>query len=60
LVLLSVAILCFVAACDVSSPERFIRAPIIKSFSPESSSFEVLVGDTVDFSITAIDPEDGG
>lgn len=45
-------------SCEVSSPERFIRAPIIKSFHPENPSFDVLVGDTVAFAIEAIDPDE--
>ncbi len=45
------------SSCDVSSPERFIRPPIIKSFSPEGQSVTAFAGDTVTFSITAIDPE---
>jgi len=57
--MLGAVILSVIAACDVSSPERFIRAPIIRSFSPESPYFEILAGDTVIFSVSAIDPDDG-
>ena len=48
-----------IPACDVSSPERFIRAPIIRSFSPENANFETLTGDTIFFSVSAIDPGEG-
>jgi hypothetical protein len=41
----------------VSSPERFIRPPIIKTFSPDAPVLTAFAGDTVAFSIIAIDPE---
>lgn len=57
---LATATLGGLSSCDVSSPERFIRPPIIKSFSPEGRSVTAFAGDTVTFSITAIDPEAEG
>jgi hypothetical protein len=57
--LLGAAVFATLPACDVSSPERFIRAPIIRSFSPENPTFQILTGDTVVFSVNAIDPEEG-
>jgi hypothetical protein len=45
------------SSCDISSPQRFVRPPIIKSFSPETPVLTSFTGDTIDFSITAIDPE---
>jgi hypothetical protein len=57
--LLGAAIVTTLPACDVSSPERFIRAPIIRSFSPDKPSFVALTGDTIVFSVSALDPEEG-
>jgi hypothetical protein len=44
------------AACDLQEPERYIRAPVIKSYSPRASVFSAAVGDSLRFSILAEDP----
>lgn len=54
----AVVLLACLPACDVSSPERIIRAPIIREFKPETQSFDVTTRDTIAFSISALDPED--
>ena len=46
------------SACDLQEPERYIRAPVIKSYSPRSSAFRASVGDSVVFSLAAEDPDD--
>ncbi|MBP2680933.1 MAG: peptidase, partial [Candidatus Krumholzibacteriota bacterium] len=38
--------------------DRYIRAPIIKSFSPGTSTLTSAVGDSLNFSIAAMDPDD--
>jgi hypothetical protein len=53
-----VSALAWLPACDVNDPDRFIRPPIIKSFSPGSSTLSAAVGDTVRFSMAALDPDD--
>jgi hypothetical protein len=60
LAVLGAVIVAAMPACDTTSPERFLRAPIIRGFSPETPIFVVFVGDTVDFSIAAVDPDEGG
>lgn len=47
-----------IAACEVESPDRIFRAPIIKAFSPQSAQLEAFVGDAVRFSLRAVDPAD--
>jgi hypothetical protein len=43
------------AACELETPDRYVRPPIIKGFSPRSASFAAAVGDSLRFSIAAID-----
>jgi hypothetical protein len=45
-------------ACDLQEPERYIRAPVIKSYAPRALSFTAAVGDSLLFSLAAIDPSD--
>ncbi|MDH3215486.1 MAG: matrixin family metalloprotease [Candidatus Krumholzibacteria bacterium] len=44
-------------ACDINSPERYPRAPVIESYQPHILLLTVAVGDSVDFSVTASDPD---
>jgi hypothetical protein len=44
-------------ACEVNSPEGILRAPVIKGYFPVSQRLDALVGDTLHFSIRAIDPD---
>jgi hypothetical protein len=46
------------AACDLEEPDRYIRAPIIKSFWPRASTLTTAVGDSLSFSVAAMDPDD--
>ena len=43
-------------ACDIQEPDRYIRAPVIKSFSPEAPTLTAFIGDSLLFSIAAQDP----
>ena len=43
-------------SCEVEEPERYVRAPIIKTFSPTAQTLDALVGDTLRFALRAIDP----
>ena len=54
---LTVCGLGFFAACDLEEPDRYIRAPIIKSFSPGTPTLTAAVGDSLSFSIAAMDPD---
>lgn len=45
-------------ACEVESPERILRAPIVSDFSPRDRDLDSFVGDTLSFSLSAIDPDD--
>lgn len=45
-------------SCDVSGPDRVIRPPVVKGFEPTRPSLNVVVGDTLRFSIRAVDPGD--
>ena len=45
-------------SCDVESPDRYVRPPIIKSFLPASRFLTSNVGDSLKFSIAALDPDD--
>ncbi len=54
---LSVCVVGFFAACDLEEPDRYIRAPIIKNFSPGTSTVTTSVGDSLSFSIAAMDPD---
>jgi hypothetical protein len=56
--LTGVILLLAILSCDVNAPERVVRAPVIKGFAPKAASFGGLVGDTLEFAITAIDPSD--
>ena len=47
----------FVGACDVQEPDRLVRSPVIKSFVPQAENLDAVVGDTLSFSISAIDPD---
>ncbi len=47
-----------ILACDLQEPDRYIRAPVIKSFSPRASTFTVAVGESLFFSVAAVDPYD--
>jgi len=47
------------SACDIDNPDRLIRAPVIRSYSPTSVNVDALVGDTLSFSISAVDPDLG-
>jgi hypothetical protein len=54
------AVLCLLGAlssCDVETPERYVRPPIIKSFLPASRALTSNVGDSLRFSIAAMDPD---
>jgi hypothetical protein len=44
-------------SCDVEGPDRYVRPPIIKSFSPATPSFVSSVGDSLKFSLAAMDPD---
>ncbi len=48
----------FLYSCSAEDPERFVRPPIIRSFSPTNSSLTASIGDSLDFSIAAVDPDD--
>ncbi|UCG52261.1 MAG: hypothetical protein JSW58_01520 [Candidatus Latescibacterota bacterium] len=54
----SLVLLLAVPACDVKNPDRYLRPPVIKSYSPGNFSLRAAVGDTMEFSIAAIDPDD--
>lgn len=43
-------------ACDLQEPERYVRAPVIKAYSPRALSLTAAVGDTLLFSLAAVDP----
>ncbi len=45
-------------ACDVNDPDRYLRPPIIKSYSPRTPTLHTAVGDSLSFSISAIDPDE--
>jgi hypothetical protein len=45
-------------SCSAEDPERFVRPPIIRSFSPTNSSLTASIGDSLEFSIAAVDPDD--
>ncbi len=45
-------------ACDINDPDRYLRPPVIKSYSPGSPTLHAAVGDSLDFSVTAIDPDE--
>ncbi|MEJ2721800.1 MAG: hypothetical protein P8181_11780, partial [bacterium] len=53
-----VILLAWFSACDLSDPDRFLRPPIIKSYSPGSAMLHAAMGDTMRFTIAAIDPDD--
>jgi hypothetical protein len=44
-------------SCDVENPDRYVRPPIIRSFAPSSRVFTSSVGDSLEFSIAALDPD---
>lgn len=46
------------SACDLQEPERYIRPPVIKDFSPRTAAFTAAVGDSLFFSIAAVDAYD--
>lgn len=50
-------LLLFLGACDLQEPDRYIRPPVIKSFSPQASVIGSVVGDSLHFSIAAEDPQ---
>jgi hypothetical protein len=50
-------LMAFLSSCDVQGPERFVRPPIIRSYSPTTSTLTAAIGDTLDFSIAAFDPD---
>jgi len=45
------------SSCDVENPDRYVRAPIIKSFAPASRILTSSVGDSLKFSLAALDPD---
>jgi hypothetical protein len=60
--LAAITVLClfFLSAlpsCDVESPDRYVRPPIIRSFAPTSRILASSVGDSVQFSMAALDPD---
>jgi hypothetical protein len=44
-------------ACDLQEPDRYVRPPVIKTYSPKDASLSTVVGDTLVFSIAAEDPQ---
>jgi hypothetical protein len=46
------------AACDINDPERYLRPPVIKNFLPRTPTLHTAVGDSLNFSITAVDPDE--
>ncbi len=56
--ILLATLLAWFSACDVNDPDRFLRPPIIKSYSPGSATLNTAVGDTMRFAMAAIDPDD--
>lgn len=48
---------CAAVSCDLQEPERYVRPPVIKAFSPKSPFLSAALGDTLLFSITAEDPQ---
>jgi len=44
-------------SCDVEGPDRYVRPPIIKSFLPANPSLVSGVGDSLKFSLAAMDPD---
>jgi hypothetical protein len=44
-------------SCDLENPDRYVRPPIIRSFAPSSRLLMSSVGDSLKFSIAALDPD---
>ena len=50
----------FITSCNVESPQRAVRDPLIQGFAPDPPVFDIVVGETLVFSVQAIDPDNGG
>ncbi len=46
-----------VNSCNIEAPERAVRDPLIQGFTPNTQTFDVVVGQVVDFSIRAMEPD---
>jgi hypothetical protein len=59
--LAAIAVVCLffgaLPSCDVESPDRYVRPPIIRSFAPLNRLLTSSVGDSLRFSIAASDPD---
>ena len=48
-----------ITSCNVESPQRTVRDPLIQGFQPGERVIDIVVGEIVVFSVQAIDPDDG-
>jgi hypothetical protein len=55
--LIAIAVTLLVAACDSGDPARVGRPPVVKSYVPAERHLSAFVGDTLRFSMSAVDPD---
>ena len=48
-----------IISCNVESPQRTVRDPLIQGFEPDARVIDIVVGETLVFSVRAIDPDNG-